>query len=191
MKLMKMISVSLLLILMVCLTGCSKSPADTLNNAAGVSENTAVSAADMKVDESSVLWGVMYFYDEADDAICIVDNGRIITASVSEAFAMDFLVNGPYLFNEYTGTNFDYTYANDGSLYITFDEQTVYKYAQMTEEDFGKIYDDFALRFDEAMTNFAKENGYITEDKVSEDSESQSTTEVEHVEEKSTETVKD
>ena len=180
MKSMKMISVSLLLILMICLTGCSKSPADTLNNAAGVSENTAVSAADMKVDESSVLWGVMYFYDEADDAICIVDNGRIITASVSEAFAMDFLVNGPYLFNEYTGTNFDYTYANDGSLYITFDEQTVYKYTQMNEEDFGGLYDDFALRFEEAMLDFAKENGYITDDAT-----------VEDIEEKSTETVKE
>lgn len=191
MKLMKTISTFLLLTLMICLTGCGKSPADTLHDAAGVSENTAVNAADMKVDESSVLWGVMYFYDETDDAICIVDNGRVITASVSEAFAMDFLVNGPYLFNEYTGTNFDYTYTSDGSLYITFDEQTVYKYTQMNEEDFGGLYDDFALRFEEAMINFAKENGYITDDATVEDSESQSTTEVENVEEESTETVEE
>ena len=199
MKLTKTISALLLLIFTFCLAGCSKSPADTLHDAASVSENTAVSAADEKIESSSVLWGVMYFYDDVHDAICIVDNGRVITASVSEPFAMQFIVNGPYLFDEYTGTNFEYTYSNDNVLYITYDEETVYKFAMMNEEDFGNMYGDFETRFSEAMTNFAKENGYIVDDAAantdvlpdSSEVTTQVTTEVEDVEEESTETTEE
>lgn len=144
--------------LMMMLTGCT-SVSDTLHKASG----TEVSKSDEVITSDQVLHDIMYFYDETDDAICIVENGYVSVACVNDFFYNMFVVNGTALCDgQY---NFEYTY-NKPDLYITMDstKNIIYKFIQYEQADFDSLYKEFEERFTVKLEEYAEENNIDLED---------------------------
>lgn len=153
--------VSMMLVLAFALTGCA-TPGKLAKDVSNVNSATSSDAdSDALVESTYVLHDVMYFYDDIADAICIVDNGQVMIASVSDKFMMQFIVNGTQLFDMQT-YNIPYVYTKTngvGYLKVALSDDIDFNFVQYTADEFDTYYKDFEPRMQVVIEDYAAENG--------------------------------
>lgn len=169
--------VSMMLVLAFALTGCT-TPGKLAKDVSNIDSATS-SDADALVESTYVLHDVMYFYDDIADAICIVDNGQVMIASVSDKFMMQFIVNGTQLF-DMQAYNIPYVYTKTdgvGYLKVALSDDIDFNFVQYTADEFDTYYKDFEPRMQVVIEDYAAENGIeLNPDALKEDSTSYNST---------------
>lgn len=171
--------VSMMLVLAFALTGCA-TPGKLAKDVSNVNSATSSDAdSDALVESTYVLHDVMYFYDDIADAICIVDNGQVMIASVSDKFMMQFIVNGTQLF-DMEAYNIPYVYTKTdgvGYLKVALSDDIDFNFVQYTADEFDTYYKDFEPRMQVVIEDYAAENGVeLNPDALKEDSTSDNST---------------
>ena len=153
--------VSMMLVLAFALTGCA-TPGKLAKDVSNIDSATSSDAdPDALVESTYVLHDVMYFYDDVADAICIVDNGQVMIASVSDKFMMQFIVNGTQLF-DMQAYNIPYVYTKTngvGYLKVALSDDIDFNFVQYTADEFDTYYKDFEPRMQVVIEDYAAENG--------------------------------